>query len=472
MQAKLKFRMLSKAWTLARFLRFAGAGCRLAEGTAWQTAIVNFAIEWAGISMKLRKSLKIAVNMVTHSKLRSWLTIIGIVIGVASVIAIVSLGEAMQAQVNSQLSSLNANLVTISPGYSRAQGTGFGRFEPGGPGGGGTTSSSSVLTDDDVKTLEGISSISAINAQISGRANVSFGSESGMLQITGTDPDTWAKVTSSKVDQGRTLQGTDKNVIVIGYSLADSYFKKEITLGKELRIAGKSFKVIGITEDTGRFDRSVYMPLDIAYDVLNTSVRDEYNTVLVMVKDGSDIDAVETEITSALMVSRRVDTQDFSLSATKDMVQSISSATSSITLFLAGIAAVSLLVGAVGIANTMFTSVLEKTKEIGIMKAIGARNSDIMAIFLFNSALIGLVGGLLGAILGTIASSITSSLLTGSGLQMPFMRGGGGGTLVDTINFGVIFGVLLISVLIGVISGAIPAYQASRLKPVDALRYE
>ncbi|MFH1470212.1 MAG: ABC transporter permease [Candidatus Micrarchaeota archaeon] len=422
--------------------------------------------------MRFDKCLGIAVNMVTHSKLRSWLTIIGIVIGVASVIAIVSLGEAMQNQVNSQLSSMKANLITISPGYSRAQGMSFGRMGPGEFG--GSSSSSSVLTKDDVSTLESIADIGAINAQVSGRANVSYGSQSGMLQITGTDPDTWADITSVTTGEGRALQASDKNVIVIGYSLADSYFKKEVTLGKELRISGRSFRVVGITSDNGRFDRSIYMPIDNAYEVINGSIQDEYNSIQLLVKDGADIDEVETEIINALMISRRVTTQDFSISATKDMLASISSATSSITLFLAGIAAVSLLVGAVGIANTMFTSVLERTKEIGIMKAIGARNSDILTIFILNSGLIGLVGGLIGVILGTVASSFVSSLLTGSGIQMPFLgRGGSGGSsLIGSINFTIVFGALAVSVLIGVISGLIPAYQASKLRPVDALRYE
>ncbi|MFH1448711.1 MAG: ABC transporter permease [Candidatus Micrarchaeota archaeon] len=420
--------------------------------------------------MRADKCLKMAINMVTHSKLRSWLTIIGIVIGVASVIAIVSLGEAMQNQVNSQLSSLNANLITINPGFSRARGMDFGAMRGGLPGG-GSSSSDSVLTKDDLRALEGIPGIDAINTQISGRANVSYGSENGMLQVSGVDPETWEQITSSEAGEGRLLHGSDKNVIVIGYSLADSFFKKEITIGRELRIEGQTFRVVGILEDTGRFDRSIYMPIDNAYEVIDGKRENEYDNIQVLVKDGVDIDEMETEITNVLMLSRRADEQDFSLSATKDMQESISSATSSITLFLTGIAAVSLMVGAVGIANTMFTSVLEKTKEIGIMKAIGARNSDIMAIFLLNAGIIGLIGGFLGVILGTIGSSFAASLLTGSGLQMPFMRGMGGSVL-DSINFSIIFAALLISTLVGMIAGAIPAYQASKLKPVDALRYE
>ncbi len=420
--------------------------------------------------MRADKCLKMAINMVTNSRLRSWLTIIGIVIGVASVIAIVSLGEAMQNQVSSQLSSLNANLITISPGFSRAQRTGFGAM--GRSWDSGSPSSVSVLTKDDVRALESIVGIQAINTQISGRANVSYGSENGMLQVTGVNPETWEQITSSEVGEGRLLHGSDKNVIVIGYSLADSYFKKEITVGRELRIEGNTFRVVGILGDTGRFDRSIYLPIENAYEVIDGKREDEYDNIQILVVDGVDIDAIEIEITDSLMFSRRVNEQDFSLSSTKDLLESISSATNSIALFLTGIAAVSLLVGAVGIANTMFTSVLEKTKEIGIMKAIGARNSDIMTIFLLNAGIIGLIGGFLGVLLGTIGSSFAASLLTGSGLQMPFARGGMGSSLISSINFEIIAIALVVSTLIGMIAGAIPAYQASKLKPVDALRYE
>ena len=423
--------------------------------------------------MKLDKCLKIALNMVAHSPLRSWLTIVGIVIGVASVIAIVSLGNGLQNQVNSQLSSLNANLVTLSPGFERGQGGGFGRFG-GGPGGFGGAASTAVVTlgKNDVRALQGISEISLINAQISGRTNVSFGGESGNLQVSGVDPKTWSQITSSKVGQGRFLEPSDKGVVVIGYSLASGFFKSPITLGKDISIEGKSFKVIGITSDTGRFDRSITMPIDEAYSVLSsTKTRDDYDNIQVVLKDGTDIDAAVAKITTVLMSSRNVKTQDFTVSSTKDLQQSVSSVTSSLTLFLTAIAAVSLLVGAVGIANSMFTSVLEKTKEIGIMKAVGAKNRDIMTIFLFNAGLIGLVGGLLGVALGTVASSFMSSLLTGSGISLPGIGGRGGGS-VTLVSVDILIGVLAISVFVGLLSGAIPAYQASKLKPVDALRYE
>jgi len=424
--------------------------------------------------MKPDKSLKLAVNMVTHSRLRSWLTIIGIVIGVGSVLAIVSLGESLTAQVNSQLSSMKANLITITPGYSRASGMfGGGGGQQERFGGSSSSSSSSILTITDVRALQAIGDITVVNTQISGRANITFGSENGSVTVTGTDPKTWAQVTTSTASGGRLLSSSDSNVVVVGYSLANGYFrKKTMVIGSNLKINGKIFKVIGILNNTGRGDRSVIMPIENAFQIIDKD-REEYDTLYVLTQDDADIDSVINEIDQALFSSRRVtnSTKDFTVTSTKDIQQSISSVSSSIALFLEGIAAVSLLVGAVGIANTMFTSVLEKTKEIGIMKAVGARNSDILAIFLFNSGLIGLVGGLLGVVIGTIASSFMSSLISGSGFMLPGM-GRGGGVGITLVSLHVIIGVLLISVAIGVIAGAVPAYQASKLKPVDALRYE
>ena len=170
------------------------------------------------------------------------------------------------------------------------------------------------------------------------------------------------------------------------------------------------------------------------------------------------------KIENKLMLVRHVTakTKDFSLSSSKLMQETRSEMMSSINSFLVAIAAVSLIVGAVGIANTMFTSVLEKTKEIGIMKAIGARNKDIMYIFLLNAALIGLVGGFLGSVFGVILSGTLPALMGETGM----LRGG------TFVSVNAIMLALSVSVIIGIASGIVPAYQASKLKPVDALRYE
>jgi len=166
------------------------------------------------------------------------------------------------------------------------------------------------------------------------------------------------------------------------------------------------------------------------------------------------------------MLSRHVTarTKDYSLTSAKATQENIQSITQTFTIFLAAIAAVSLLVGAVGIANTMFTAVLEKTKEIGIMKAIGARNFDIMMVFLLNSGLVGFVGGLLGIGLGSLISKLLPALLT--------LNLGPGGSVKTVVPVNLLIEAMIISVLIGMIAGAIPAYRASKLRPVDALRYE
>jgi len=189
-----------------------------------------------------------------------------------------------------------------------------------------------------------------------------------------------------------------------------------------------------------------------------------YDSIVIKIKNEDELDAVMEKIENKLMLLRHVTskTKDFSLTSSKQMQATRTEMMSSMNTFLVAIAAVSLIVGAVGIANTMFTSVLEKTKEIGIMKAIGARNKDIMSIFLLNAGLIGLVGGFLGSVFGIILSGALPALMGDTSM----LRGG------TFVSLNSILIALSVSVIIGIVSGMIPAYQASKLKPVDALRYE
>ena len=408
--------------------------------------------------MKLSKCLKHALNMMIHSKLRSWLTIIGIVIGVSSVIAIVSIGEGMEQSLNAQIDDLGGDILTITPGFSRSGDRHF-RYLP-------TlstqaTDDETVLDRSDIQALKGIPDIDLIDTQIRGNVDVSYRGETGSLSLTGVDQKVWSKITTEDIRDGRMLDSADQNVILIGANLADNYFDQTLGINKVINIEGSSFRIVGIMDDQST---NVIMPIQMAYQVLDDKEKDIYDSIVVKIRDEENLDVVVEKIEYKLMITRHVteSDRDFTVTSNVQIIEMRSEMMSSVSLFLTAIAAVSLLVGVVGITNTMFTSVLEKTKEIGIMKAIGARNRDILTIFLFNAGLIGLVGGIIGVVLGIILSG-----------ALPYLMGDlrlvSGGTIV---SLNVVILALSISVLVGMVAGAIPAYQGSKLKPVDALRYE
>jgi putative ABC transport system permease protein len=418
--------------------------------------------------MKLSKSLKLAVNILVHSKLRTWLTILGIVIGIAAVVAIVSIGEGMQEGVASHLGGLGADLITISPGGGRAS-AGF-RGPPGVHGGTATSTDAKNLTKKDVLVLRTIGGVAVIQGTVSGSGEVYYLGEKATVSIEGIDPLVWKEMTTSELASGRFLGPADYNAVVVGSNIAEDTFKQPLTVNRIVTIEDKVFKIVGILQESGGFggdDRSIIMPIDAARDILEDVGEDEFDAIEIKAVNTDAVDQIMEDADEKLMLLRHLteSTKDFRISSSKSMQETMSDITQTMTLFLTAIAAVSLLVGAVSIANTMFTSVLEKTKEIGIMKSIGAKNSDIMMIFLLNSAIVGLVGGLLGICLGTGISSLLPIL----GMRMMGMGREGMTTVVTPM---LLVYALLISIGIGMAAGVIPAYRASKLKPVDALRYE
>ena len=411
--------------------------------------------------MKLIKCLKHAFNMVLNSKLRSWVTRLRIVIGVAAVIAIVSIGEGMQESINSQMSNLGGDIITLSAGYSRGNRMfGHGKSSEGSA---TATEEEIVLSRSDLQALKGIPDLEVIDTNIRGNVDVSYLGKSGSVSLTGVDQKVWSSITITEIRDGRFLDSADQNVVVIGAKLADSFFEQPLGINKMFTIEGSAFRVIGILDDSST---SIYMPLQMAYQILDDKENDVYDSIVIKVKNENLLDETIAKVEKKLMTVRHVSQKDkdFSISSSKQMNETRAEMMNTMSAFLIAIAAVSLIVGAVGIANTMFTSVLEKTKEIGIMKSIGARNKDILTIFLLNAALIALVGGLIGVIFGSFLSSLMPLLLTG----MPGSRGG----LLTIVSLNSVIMALSVSVGIGILAGIVPAYQASKLKPVDALRYE
>lgn len=416
--------------------------------------------------MKTTKSLKLALNMLIHSKLRSWLTIIGIVIGVTAVVSIISIGNGLQENVNSRLQGLGQDIITISSGSSRAF-IGFREAE------GGTTTNVKTLSTKDIQTLKLVPGIKAISGIVSGRADVSYLSEKSSISIQGIESATFKDFVTTNIDSGRQLSQGDIRSAVIGNGVATEVFKKDLEVGQIISIGNTPFRIIGILQASsglGNTDNQMYMSTQDAREVLKDKITlksNEFSSINVKVNDVSFVDQTVEKIDTALTNSHHVRTnnKDFTVTNPKALQERFSSVTAAVTLFLGAIAAVSLIVGAVGVANTMFTAVLEKTKDIGIMKAVGAKNKDIMLIFLFNSGLLGLVGGIIGVIFGALVSYTIP--------QLGITLGPGPNEPMETaISMNLLIIALALSMIIGMIAGALPAYRASKLKPVDALRYE
>ena len=415
--------------------------------------------------MRFKKSFQLALNILIHSKLRSWLTIIGIIIGIASIVSIVSISLGAEQQLENGLGNLGADILTVSPGFSRATGNfGFGGGGPRGEeGSDSSTDDSKNLTSKDLVVIRNIDNVLYVMGSVSAQGDLAYLSKTASVSVSGVDENIWKDITTEELASGRMLTNGDSYSIVIGGRVSSSTFD-DIPLNSKITIEGKTFKVVGILEDSN----SIYMPIEIARTTFDDIGAEEFNSISVKIENVELADETVGNITKKLMMTRGIlneEEKDFTVTNPSAIQETMKETMSSMSLFLGAIAAISLLVGAIGIANTMFTSVLEKTKEIGIMKAIGARNKDILMIFLINSGLIGFVGGIGGVILGVFGSGLIGSMVSTSG----GMTGMFGSTAITP---GLLIIALSFSVIIGMIAGAIPAYRASKLKPVDALRYE
>ncbi|MDW7726991.1 MAG: ABC transporter permease, partial [Candidatus Methanoperedens sp.] len=218
--------------------------------------------------MKNIDIFRLSLSHVKKSKMRSWLTIIGIVIGVAAIVAIISVGEGMQASVQANLGSLGADLMTVTPGFSRATGFGGGYGPNGGP-------SSEILTDKDLNVIKQVPGVLYTNGMVSGRSEMIIGTEKISVSISGVDTSVWRAMVTTDIEAGRLLQPGDSNAVVIGYSLAHDVFLQPVTQNRPVTIGGKTFKIVGIFTESGGFggtDNAVYMPADSARDVITENV--------------------------------------------------------------------------------------------------------------------------------------------------------------------------------------------------------
>ncbi|MCX6774766.1 MAG: FtsX-like permease family protein, partial [DPANN group archaeon] len=326
--------------------------------------------------------------------------------------------------------------------------------------------STAKLTDHDVSLITKVQGVDKAFGMIYASARASFDDQTKTVSVIGMPTDTESSWFIKKFNvQGRYPQSTDRYDAVIGSDYPNGLvFTKDLKLGNKFKIEGQTFRVVGVLQEIGnrQDDSQIYIPISIAQSVFNMS--DNYGMVYVKIKTGANVTTVAENIKKSLRKDRgeKIGEEDFMVQTSEQLASAIGSILGIISAILIGIASIALLVGSVGIMNTMYTSVLERTREIGIMKAVGAKNSDVMLIFLVESGFLGLIGGIIGVLLGVGMAMAAQTYAAFAGYPL----------LKAYITPELIAAGLLFSFTMGAIAGFLPARQASKMKPADALRYE
>jgi len=398
----------------------------------------------------------LAFSNLKRRGLRSWLTMIGIFIGIASVVGLISLGQGLQAAINEQFEQLGKDKIIIQSKTIGPPGS--------------ATSEKLILTTKDLETIRNVRGVKDVIGILMKTSILTFKDESNIAIAIGIDPEDisiFSEMQGFKVVEGRDLKKGDGLKAIVGYNniVDGKIWKRGVEIGSTITIENSEFKVVGVLGKTGDpyNDAAIYVPKDTLKQVLN--VKDEESEIIAQTQKGFNPSDVADAITRKLRQERgeKEDQETFIVQTSEQLLSTFTNIFGIVQAVLVGIAAISLVVGGIGIMNTMYTSVLERTKEIGTMKAVGAKNSDILYIFLFESGLLGLVGGAIGVGLGVaLGKSVQYIATTALGTNL----------LQASISFSLIAGALTFSFVIGTLSGILPAMQAARLKPADALRYE
>lgn len=422
--------------------------------------------------MKLYVISKQSFKAIFANKGRSFLTILGIVIGIGSVIALMSLGNGVKANISGQIATLGTTTLTIMPGegFAAAESANSSSSNKGTPAqnaqqsrGGGFAGSASTLTINDLESLmnkSDVPDVDLVTGSVSGSAI--YGDQ--RFSVNGTSPSLF-QIRKREIDKGANFTEsdiTDKNkVLVLGADLATNLFSDRDPIGQELTIGKDAYKIIGVFQkaEGNNFNNPnllAYIPYTSAMQSLDT---DKFSNLSATAKDENAVNAAKDEIEKVLLKNHNITNKklaDFSVSSSADLLSAVGNITGVLTSLLSGIAAISLLVGGIGIMNIMLVSVTERTREIGLRKAVGARTSDILAQFLVEAVMLTLTGGVIGIILG-----ITMAKIAGKFVGFP---------PVTTNN--AIWLAVGISTIVGLVFGIYPAAKAAKLNPIDALRYE
>jgi putative ABC transport system permease protein len=389
------------------------------------------------------------VKNIKRRKLRSWLTIIGIVVGVLAIVSLMSLSQGLQDNITQEFDKLGARKITINSKFLAWGGA-----------------SESGFTNKDVQEIEKIFDVEFAMPSIESFARFNYNNEIVNVTLTGHDISNLEKYflqDNIKLLKGDFLTTPKGNQILVGYSYYNDYenlFKKRLDIGNRIKLDNHSYTVVGILDDTGNdnTNKKMYVSIENIREI--TGVTEEtIDKIAVIVKENRDIEIVGQRIEEKL--ERIKENDDFIVNTPARTAEQQQEILNVVSIVVVGIAAISLLVGGVGIMNSMYTSVVERKKEIGILKAIGARKIDILSIFLLEAGIIGLIGGILGTLTGIGLAALVSIIATQLGTNFGYSIN------IFICSFGLGF-----SFIIGVLSGFLPAYQASKQEAIDSLREE
>jgi len=395
--------------------------------------------------------LRIALEALASNKIRSFLTMLGVIIGVASVIMLVSIGEGAKTYIRSELMGIGSNLLIITPGKTETSGMGH-------PPSGGVHK----LTIEDMRALgKRAPALAGLTPMVVAGAPVKFGNRSRDVLVIGTD-EKFEDIRNLHVEIGSFLGKGDieahRKVAVIGRTVKKELFQETSPLGHTVKIGETTFRIIGIMEKKGTtlgvdIDDLVFIPADTAQDIFG---QDGLTQILAQVVNENEIERAKDQIRQVLM-RRHAGEEDFTIITQQAMLSTAQSILSTFTYVLGGIASISLLVGGIGIMNIMLVSVRERTREIGLRKAIGAAQRDILIQFVIEAITLSMIGGIVGIVLGAGIAYAAKAAFPVVPVDIT------GWSIATAFTF---------AVLVGVFFGIYPATKAARLNPIDALRYE
>jgi putative ABC transport system permease protein len=411
--------------------------------------------------MNVTESIRVAIRSLNANKLRSVLTMLGIIIGVAAVIALMSIGQGAQVAITSQIESIGTNLLFIRPGSTEqggvqtAQGT------------------AQTLTTADAQALASVPGVAAVAPEADSFGQIAYQGNNVNSRVIGVTPD-YLAVRNYQVADGEFIQPSNVTarsaVAVLGATIATDLFQGQQPVGQIIRINGVDLQVIGVLaakggSGFGSQDDVVMVPLTTAQLRLSGGSRfrgaDSVSVINVQVTNASQINSVTQSITDVLRQQHHILYQnDFTIQSEQDILNTANQVTGVFTLFLSGVAAISLIVGGIGIMNIMLVSVTERTREIGIRKAIGAKRRDVLVQFLTEAMLLSVSGGVIGILLGIGVGRLAGRLPLGTTTVMPVVS-------LDSILLASLF-----SIAVGLFFGIYPANRAASLEPIEALRYE